>query len=383
MIMKNLPPKDLPNGKRVDSENSLKEIWNTLLFNKKVSIKTMAVFFLELSIMVQNGIPVEKSLLVIKEQLKPQQILYSIIETLLLSIRSGNTLSVAMCKYPDIFSPHAVAIIAAGEVSGSLTNAFNRLALSCEAKMRIENSIKQAVTYPLFILILSIGVVALLCFFALPPFVKLFHDLNTPVPPLTQAFLHIISFISRTDSIFFFFIASISLPVYIRTLIINNSDFRKKIESLLLSIPRVKFFLMRLFAERFCQTLGETLESGIPLIKCLQNAVAVTGSLVMKDKLEEIVLQVTQGVPLSTAALESKMFPRIVCQMISIGESTGNLPYLMQKASRYFEEEINHALSSIQHIIEPVILLFLGILMVAFMLIFFVPIYTAINAFGK
>lgn len=347
----------------------------------RVSKRTLNIFFLALTVTTKAGIPLVRALEAIKKQFIQTDRFGLIVQELLILISKGHTISSAMAKFPNAFSSHARTIVSAGEAGGDLQNTFSRLASSYESQARMEDFIKNALSYPLLVFLFSIGIVAGLCKFALPPFLDLFKGLAIPMPPLTTLFLKFISIISRIEFTIMFGLLLISAVIYARKQF-ELPEIRKKIELLFLHIPIIKTFFRALAANKFCQTLGELYASGVPLLKCLQSASAITGSCLLQENLQYISVKVIQGELLSQAVRETELFPRLVSQMIYIGETTGNMSFLLLKAAVYFQQEVATTAERVKQLIEPFILIFLGIVVALFVLIFFVPIYAALSQFG-
>lgn len=347
---------------------------------RRISLETLCAFFREICALSQAGIQVGNAFETLGKQLDPRDPLTPVVSEILVRLRNGEDLSGAMERFPSVFSPQALAMIGAGEASGDLATALERVAASYESKLRLLRSVVGSLSYPVLVLVFSVGIVLALLQFALPPFLQIFETQKIPLPPITQGFLTLFAFASSRQFLALLVMGGIGLAVAGRSFL-RDPENRRKIEQVLFSLPGLGRLFAMVVAGRFCQVMGELYGSGIGLIRSLHCTAPTTGSLLVQDALQEVSGHVMGGEPLSRALEESRLFPSLVTMIVTVGEQTGKLDVVLAKASRFYDQEIALALRSVERLIEPVVLLMLGILMGIFILVFFLPIYSAIGSF--
>ena len=345
---------------------------------KRFSLQERVVLFKQLSTLVLAGIPIQRSLSAIIKSHNNEHV-KGMLEDIFISVSKGISLSKSLNYYPNLFDAHTIALIEAGELQGELGLALKQLSESYEAKLELLHSIGDALFYPVFVLISSIVITISLTYFALPSIEGTLYALNVPLPPLTSATINFLSFFKSPFSIITVVVVMIGLIILSKNYfaILDN---RKIIEHLLYKLPFCKSLLHTINGIRFCQIYCDLYKSGLPLMTSLSHIAMTMESLLAQDEIKKIIVLVTRGELLSEAFRRGKMFPELVGSMLSIAEKTGQLELLLTKTYSYLTIDIKYSLEKFRQSIGPMLILLLGVVITFFILIFFLPIYSGMNA---
>lgn len=348
------------------------------LFFGKVSMVDKIVFTEHLAAMMKAGLSLNEAFNVLEEDVK-NKILKKVILDLKLGLENGKTINSILSHYPNIFSNYYINMVRSGEETGDLASSLKRLTIYLRKDYALVSKIKGALAYPVVLLIATILVIILLVTFVLPKLVNLFSQSSVKLPLITKIILAISLFISKNFILFivlniFSFIAIMFL--------IKQKKVRYILSSFFLKIPKIKILVQNIQLARFSRTLSSTLSAGIPIIDSIE-LTADTLNIVYRKFLSSSTDKILKGVSLSKALKERPdLFPNVMMGMINVGEKTGNLSELLNDIADFYEEEVDNTLKEITTLIEPALLIFMGIGIGGIAISIIVPIYQLISKVG-
>ncbi len=329
------------------------------LTSKKVKSKDIVVFTWQMSTMISAGVPLTKAMATLEEQ-TDSAYFKQVINNLSKDIEGGTTIGDAMAKYPNVFDEVYVNMVKAGEAGGILDDILKRLAIQAEKNETMKKKIKSAMTYPTVISFIAVGAFFAITMFILPQIGKVLKDLGGPdkkLPPLTQFMLSMSDFMQNNAVIIIIFLV---VGVFLLRRYIKTPKGQYKFHSLLLKIPVVKDIVTKIAVARFARTFSSLLSSGVSVLEAIKVTSGAIGNKVIEKELNEAAKAVQGGHQLSDPILQSKHFPKIVGQMLAIGEETGEIDQILVKVADFYEEEVETMIDGLSSIIEPVMIVTLG-----------------------
>ena len=329
------------------------------LTSKKVKSKDIVVFTRQMSTMISAGVPLTKAMATLEEQ-TDSAYFKQVINNLSKDIEGGTTIGDAMAKYPNVFDEVYVNMVKAGEAGGILDDILKRLAIQAEKNETMKKKIKSAMTYPTVISFIAVGAFFAITMFILPQIGKVLKDLGGPdkkLPPLTQFMLSMSDFMQNNAVIIIIFLV---VGVFLLRRYIKTPKGQYKFHALLLKIPVVKDIVTKIAVARFARTFSSLLSSGVSVLEAIKVTSGAIGNKVIEKELNEAAKAVQGGHQLSDPILQSKHFPKIVGQMLAIGEETGEIDQILVKVADFYEEEVETMIDGLSSIIEPVMIVTLG-----------------------
>ncbi|MHC9540378.1 MAG: type II secretion system F family protein [Vulcanimicrobiota bacterium] len=346
---------------------------------QRVSLYALAVFTRQFSVLFNAGLPLTRGLDALARQTMSKKLSYAVMNVSH-DIKSGFSLSKAMSKHPDVFSPVYISLVKAGEMAGALGETLDRLASLMEKENTLRKKVAASMVYPIFVFVFSIIVTLGLVFYIFPKFIAIFQgiDIEMPVPTkilifITDSILNPLVFFPTVLGIIFFSFLSMQ---YVKTPLGKRQKDR-----ILLELPLIGKINKKVILSRFCRSLGTLIASGVPIVHSLEIVSRAAGNEVISGVIDEIKSALKAGMRLSQPIHENHLFPPIVAHMVAVGEETGNLPILLEKLANYYDTEVEYALTGFASMIEPIMIFVLGG-MVGFVLIsVFLPIYQIVSKF--
>jgi len=352
---------------------------NLILKYQWVSLYALAIFTRQFATVFNSGIPIIRGLKGLAGQSLSRK-LSMIIAQIYDDVRTGHTLTSAIQKHPTVFSPVYVALIRAGEMAGALGEILERLSDLLEKDFALRKKIQTSMTYPIIVFITAIIVVFILVLFIFPQFVGLLEGLDLELPWTTMLLIHTTNAFRNPVIVLLLIIMSIIFIIIVRQYYstpVGHRQFDKfKIEAPLLGKINLKASI-----SRFCRTLGTLLASGVPMVHALDIVAKVSGNEIIADTIDEINKCLRGGMRLSTPMRNYKLFPPMVSHMIAVGEETGNLPSILEKLATFYDTEVETALDSFVALVEPLMVFFLGGIVMLVMAAVFQPIYGILQRF--
>lgn len=341
-----------------------KGLGRELSLHPGVPLLEKVVFVRQLATMVGAGLPLAQSLHLLGEQAKNKRMAQTA-QALTADVESGITLGAAMEKHPKIFSRVVISMVKAGESGGVLDQVLERVASQLERDHSVVGKIRGALIYPAVIVVALIIMFVLMMTMVVPKMTGIFEEMGTSLPLPTRILL-VISDLFTKYAIFTGIASVILTVVWIR--FIRTERGKHFWHGLLLRLPVVGAMSSKLNLARFTETLGALLAAGLPVVECLKIVADVSSNILFRDDLLAAARQVETGVPISKALEDSPRFPMMVKQMLAVGEETGEVEKIMTKLSGFYEEDLENMTKNMTSIIEPVLLLVIGVA-VGFMVI--------------
>ena len=351
----------------------------TNLFNFEPKIKKADIIVLtrQLAAMSSSGIPITTVLKTVSEQIRNKRLSLVILD-IRDKIESGTDLSEAMAQHPDVFTPIFYNMVKMGEASGNLDEVLTRIVNIEEEGLSIVNKVKAAVTYPIVLFTVALGVVGFILVFILPKFVGTFDTYDAELPMATKVLLNTSLFVEKYWVGCIIGVASLAIWFFYY---IRRPVGKKKFDEIMLKLPIFGALILKIHVSRFARAVSGLLSSGIPLITALDIAANTEQNTYVKESLGKIRFAITGGESFSQTMKETGLFPSIVVQMVAAGEASGQLDRMLVDLSRFYDNEVDAAIKSMTILLEPVLLIFVGG-MVAFMaLSVLLPIFNLIKVF--
>ena len=346
---------------------------------KKVTSKELAVFTRQFSVMIDAGLPLVQCLSILANQ-QVNMFFKETLEEIREDVEQGSTLAEAFMKYPKIFDPLYTNMVEAGETGGALDLILQRLSVLIEKVVKLKRSVISALVYPSIVILVAVVAVAILMVFIIPQFEQIYLGLLGPselLPLPTRIVMGISSFISGWGG-FIILITVIGLTVgtifYYRT-----EKGRLRIDSILLKLPVIGVILRKIAVARFSRILSTLMSSGVPILQALMIAARTAGNVVIENAISEVRTSVERGENLADPLKETEVFPDMVCQMIGVGEETGALDAMLGKIADFYEEEVDAAVADLLALIEPIMIVVLGVTIGGIVISMYLPLFTLIG----
>lgn len=342
----------------------------------KVTNRDLSVFCKQFAAVLRAGVPLISALDMMGEQMT-NKTLQAGLRDCAAYVQKGGTLSEAMKQSPKAFPSMLVNMVAAGEISGKLEISFDRMAVQFEKDGAIQAKIKGAMTYPIVILVVVVGVVGLLMVMVIPTFSEMFKEMGAKLPSATQALVNLSDFIVAKWWL---------LLIIIAALVFGFKMFKKTpagqqfVGNFLLKAPIVGNLSVKTAAATFSRTFATLLASGINMIDAIEQTAKVMKNKIIRDKIMECKGQVAKGVPLSVPIRQMDIFPAMLPSMMHIGEETGNIEDMMEKVADFYEEEVEVAVASLTSMMEPLIIVVLGVTVGGIVIAIYSPILSMYDA---
>jgi len=343
-----------------------------------VSDKSLAVFTRQFSVMIDAGLPLVQCLQILGEQ-EENKTFQRIILQVREDVESGSSLANALKKHPNAFNDLYVNMVAAGETGGILDTILQRLATYIEKAYKLKAQVKSAMIYPATVIGIAVLVVYVILWKVIPVFASLFISLGATLPLPTQIVVAASKFVGR----FWWLLAALvvaggySIKRYYAT-----ENGRMVIDRLLLKAPILGLVLRKIAVARFCRTLGTLLSAGVPVLESLEITAHTSGNAVIEKAILEVRKQVEEGKSMAEPLKTTDAFPPMVVQMISVGEATGAMDTMLAKIAEFYEEEVDVAVAGMMKLIEPVMILFLGIVIGGIVIAMYLPMFDLIAKIG-
>ena len=325
---------------------------------KKVKPRDLSVFCRQFVSITQAGVPMKEALQMLSEQTENKWLKRAISEVLL-NVEKGNTLADSMRSQPDIFPSMLVNMVEAGEQSGSLEMAFSRMAVHFEKEAKLKATIKKATIYPIILVIAAIGVIAVMLLFVIPIFIDMFADLDIEMPALTMFVMNSSKWMT---SHWYVVLAIIVGVVAAYKLIYKTTQGRLTIDRIKMKMPLFGKLTVKTACSQFARTMSTLLMSGISTIDALETTSKIVNNIHYTNAMLKAREEVMKGVPLSEPLEASGIFPPMVYHMTGIGEETGNVEEMLEKMADYYDEEVEMTTQSVLAAMEPIIILFMALI---------------------
>jgi type IV pilus assembly protein PilC len=345
-------------------------------FAKKMKPKSLVVFSRQFATMIDAGIPILRCLEILAEQTKDVP-LKDAVKQITVDVKGGLSLNEAMAKHPAVFNKLYVNMIRAAELGGILDIILDRLAGFLEYEAEVKGKIKSAMMYPVLVLIFSQVMLFALFSFVLPRFKGIFDGMDVDLPPVTAALFAMGDFMSKFWWLILLFVGGFlfALKAYGKT-----PQGRYQLDFFKLKIPIVGELALKMSVARFCRTFGTLINSGVPMMRGLEIVGETLGNAVLIAAIDKTRLSIREGNKLSQPLTESGLFPMMVTQMIDVGEETGRLSEMLVKVGDFYDAEVEATVKGLTSMIEPALIIFLGVVVGFIAISVMTPIFKMVNA---
>src|ERR671937_1552583 len=339
---------------------------------KKIKPKTLQIFSRQFATMIEAGLNVVSSLVILEQQTEDVYF-SSIVRELRAAVEGGLLLSQAMARHPKVFDRLYVSMVEAGEAAGILETVLDRVAYQIEKATQLKRRVKGAMMYPTMVLIFATLVLIGLLMFLVPVFVKIFATLNGKLPTLTQYVVTASNFL-RNDWYIIFPVVFAS--IYGLKRFKKTEQGRQLWDRLKLKVPmKIGDVVLKVTMARFSRTLSTLVAAGVDIIKALEITGQTAGNWVIEDALAGVRARVHEGVPIAQPLIENDVFPAMVSQMVKIGEETGELEKMLSKIADFYEDEVDAAIQTLTSIIEPVMMILVGLMVGVIVISMYLPMF--------
>lgn len=338
-------------------------------FLEKIKISEIAIFCRQLSIMVSSGLEISTAIEILKDTTKTPK-LKEILETAHHELLQGIPLSESFKKYPKTFPVFFINMIKIGEVSGKLPIVLNRLADYYEKDDKIKRKVKSAFAYPIFLLGLAFVVLCIMALYVMPIFKDVFESLNAKLPQITQTVINVTDFIREN---FLTIIITILCLVIAFFVLRRNKSIKRGFDKLKISVPPLKDVNLTLATSRFASGFCILLSSSMPVIDSMETMRHLLGNTYIEEQMEVTVSEVNRGQGIAKSLETINIFPPMLCEMITVGEQTGNLEEVLNRVTEYYENQVEYSMKKLTASIEPVMIMVIGLIVVVCLLAVFIP----------
>ncbi len=337
-----------------------------------VKPRDLSVFTRQFVSILHAGVPIVAALDMLVEQTENKTLRKAINSTLQM-VEKGERLADAMRNQGKTFPPILINMVEAGEASGNLETALERMAIHFEKEAKLKALIKKAMVYPAALGIISLGVVILMVVFVIPSFMNMFKDMDMKMPAITLAIMSVSEFISHK---WYIILGVIVALIAALTAFKNSYKGEVLFAKLGLKMPIFGKLTVKIASARFSRTLSTLLAAGIPLMEAIDITARTMDNIIIKKMLMQSKEEVARGVPMSVPLKAAGIFPPMVCHMTKIGEDTGNLEIMLNKIADYYDEEVEVATQAMTAALEPVIIIFLAIVIGALIIVILQPMFS-------
>jgi len=332
-------------------------------------------FTRQFATMISAGLPMVQCLEILASQTESPEF-RKVITEVKESVQSGSTLSEALGRHKKAFDELYVNMVEAGEVGGALDTILIRLASYREKSDRLVRKVKGALVYPAVVMVVAFGVTFAMLRFIVPVFAKMFAGLGAELPAPTQIVLNISKFLQSNTVLMI--IGAIGLVICYR-LYVRRPAGRLVVDKLKLRLPLLGDLIRKSSISRFTRTLSTLLSSGVSILDALNITARTSGNMVLQNAIRRAMLSIAEGETITAPLKDSGVFPPMVTQMISVGEKTGGLDEMLSKIADFYDEEVDAAVAALTSIIEPVIIVFMGIMIGGILIAMYLPMFDIIG----
>lgn len=339
---------------------------------KKIKPKALQVFSRQFATMIDAGLNIVTALQILSEQ-TDDKYLREVISEVRSDVEGGSLLSQALGRHPKVFSRLYVSMVEAGEAAGILDEVLDRLAVQIEKESNIKRRVKGAMIYPALVVSFATLVLTAMLLFLVPVFEKMYTQLGGELPTLTKGIITASNLLQTRWYIIFPLIGG-SLFGFFRWK--KSEGGRKKWDAFKLRIPmKIGDIVLKVTMARFARTLATLVAAGIDIIKALEITGTTAGNWVVENALVEVREKVHRGAPIAQPLVEHSVFPPMVSQMVKIGEETGELDAMLSKIADFYEEEVDASIGALTSIIEPIMMIGVGIMVGTIILSMYLPMF--------
>jgi len=360
------------------SKAGKKNLSINLNFFSKIKNKDIAIFTRQFSTLILSGLSLIESLTVLGEQ-EPNKRFSEIILDVRKNIESGLSLSESLAKHEDVFSRLYISMVSAGEMGGTLDKTLDSLATFLEKENEMKMKIRNKSAYPKFVLVFAFVIVIAIIIFIVPTFKGIYVELGAELPSMTK----ILIFIGDLFKKWYFYLILIVLVVGGRNLyrkVIKTPKGRYQYDNLRISLPKIGDILKKISLSRFSRNLGTLTSAGVPILKALDIAKGISDNIIIDNAIEKIRIGIREGENIAIPMARFDIFPPMMIQMVSVGERSGSLDNMLNKIADFYDDEVSNSIDIIITIIEPMLLLLVGVIVGFIVISMYLPMFNVYKA---
>ncbi|MFO7768702.1 MAG: type II secretion system F family protein [bacterium] len=339
--------------------------------SKKVPAQDVTQFARQFATMIDAGLPLVQCLNILGTQMENER-LKEIIKDITRDVESGSTLSEAMAKHKSTFDSLFINMVAAGEIGGILDDVLLRIAEYKEKADALKRKIKGAMMYPVVVLTVAVGATATLLIVVIPNFVQMFESSGVPLPLPTKIVVGMSEFLQQYILLL---IAGCTGIWFLFKRYYATDQGEQVVDNFKLNMPLLGDLVRKSSVARFSRTLGTLLRSGVSILEALDITAKTAGNRILQDALQEARSSIGGGETITDPLARAEVFPPMVIQMVNVGEQTGELDRMLEKVADYYEEEVDTAVDGLTSIIEPIIIVYLGVVIGGMVLAMYLPLF--------
>lgn len=345
---------------------------------KKIKLDQFAIFTAQLASMLEAGLPLVSALEALQSQAE-NPVFQIIIRDVKNDVSSGTSFSEATRKFSNAFPNLFVSMVEAGEASGGLADILGKVAIYFEDTVKLQKQVKGAMTYPICVIILAVGLVNVLLVFVIPVFGDMFADFGQELPKPTQMLIDLSDFLK---SYIIYILIGIFAGYKVLMKVITTVKGRVAKDRVIFKLPVLGVLIQKINISRFCRTYAILMRSGVPILNSLALVSRVSGSTYIEKAVTDISRHISQGGQLSEVVATNPYFPPMVKHMAKAGETTGNVDGMMDKISDFYDSEIETLIDALTSLMEPLLIVFLGVVIGGIVMAMFLPIFNLAGAVG-
>lgn len=346
---------------------------------RRITQEDITVFTRQLATMMKAGLPLMQAFeIVARGHSNPSM------TEMLMQVRSdveqGSALGKSFSKYPKYFDRFYCNLVSAGESGGVLESLLDKLAVYKEKTQAIKKKVKTALTYPIAIIVVAIALIFIMMMFVLPAFKEVYANMGAELPGLTQLVMNLSDLFVDYGWIMIILLIASAFGLY--KLHEKSPTFQKRIDALILRLPVFGAIVRKATIARWARTTSTLFAAGVPLVEVLDSVAGASGNILYEKATQDIRAKVTQGLSLTSSMQSTDMFPNMVIQMAAIGEESGSLDDMLNKAAEFYEDEVDNSVSRLSALMEPIIMVVLGSLIGILLIAMYLPLFNLGNVVG-
>ena len=337
----------------------------------KLDLGELSIFTSQLASLLQAGLPLVSCLEALQDQTE-DQVFRIVIRDVRNDISTGTSFSAAVKKFPKSFNSLFISMVEAGEASGGLAEILGKVAGYFESTVKLTKKVKSAMTYPIAVIALAIALVNVLLIFVIPVFAAMFADFGAKLPAPTQMLIDLSNFMKA----YWWAIGLTAYGIYFfGSKYIATPNGRRQKDHFLIRAPIFGSLVHKIALSRFCRTYATLMRSGVPILRTLEIVAAASGKVQVEDACSDIAKHVSQGGQVSDIMAVNPFFPPMMKHMVKAGETTGNVDGMMNKIADFYDIECDATVASLTSLIEPLLIVFLGVVVGGIVMAMFLPIF--------
>ena len=350
--------------------------FNLPTFGGGISAKELAVFTRQFSVMIDAGLPLVQCLEILASQ-QENKLFQKVLTGTRAAVEGGSNLSAAMKQYPKVFDPLYSNMVEAGETGGILDTILQRLSSYIEKNVKLKAAVKSAMIYPIGVISIAGAVIVLLLWKVVPIFATLFAGLGVDLPLPTKIVIGMSNFVGSIFGLLI--VVGIVGGIFGLKVWYGTPGGRYFLDSVILKLPVLGMLMRKIAVARFTRTLGTLISSGVPILEGLDITAKTSGNAVVEKALFQVRKSLEEGKSLTEPLKDSAVFPGMVTQMISVGEQTGAMDAMLQKIADFYEDEVDAAVKDLLTALEPIMIVFLGIVVGGVVISMYLPLFSLIG----